>query len=266
MQRKRAFTLVEMLVVIVIVAILMSALISRLTSYLAKSRDMKRQADLRNIATAIEAYKADHGRVMPTRTMTDYEKTLTYDYRYDHHLFAGHASALYEALKNYINEIPRDPNGKSMIKIHYKVMQYDKWTPSDTIEQLFGKDLKGWSMYKPWEYYYHILLNRPLSTKSSTDMSNVGVLIAKVEIPKIANYVAIREVYDTKGWFRPFGISWITQNGKNFITPTIEIKDIALCSSVEKVKELDSATYHIIDGQLCKYTSEDQLYYILKIE
>ena len=58
----RAFTLVEMLIIVIIICLLRAAILPKLTGYMARTSDLQRHMDLRNIATAIELYKSNKGK------------------------------------------------------------------------------------------------------------------------------------------------------------------------------------------------------------
>ncbi len=61
-ERSAGFTLIEILVVIAILAILLSVIYAALSTASAKSRDTERQADLREVQSALELYKLRYGR------------------------------------------------------------------------------------------------------------------------------------------------------------------------------------------------------------
>jgi len=58
---KKAFTLVEMLIVVIIIGILMGALLPRLKGAQERARDTSRKANLSQISTALEMYFNDNG-------------------------------------------------------------------------------------------------------------------------------------------------------------------------------------------------------------
>src|SRR5512140_2034796 len=58
---RRAFTLVELLVVIAIIGLLSTVATLSLTSTRSRARDIKRQADIRQIIEAMQMYYQDNG-------------------------------------------------------------------------------------------------------------------------------------------------------------------------------------------------------------
>ncbi len=57
----KGFTLIELLVVVSIIGLLSSVVLSSLETARAKARDVRRLADLREVRTALEAYRTENG-------------------------------------------------------------------------------------------------------------------------------------------------------------------------------------------------------------
>lgn len=92
---KRGFTLIELLVVIAIIGLLASIVMVSLSSAKAKSRDSKRQADLKSIQLALALYYNDNGF-------------------YPKNIYATSGTAPSNGLApTYLPSVPRDPNAGS---------------------------------------------------------------------------------------------------------------------------------------------------------
>ena len=97
-KKERGFTLIELLVVIAIIGLLASVVLASLNSARVKSRDARRLADLKQLATALELYYNDSAAypVLTTQNTT----------------VAGFGTALAGLTTGgYIAAIPNDPSG-----------------------------------------------------------------------------------------------------------------------------------------------------------
>ncbi|MFC1599445.1 type II secretion system protein [Patescibacteria group bacterium] len=63
--KRKAFTLIELLIVIAIIGVLAAALYPTIRDALARGRDAAREGDINNIVTAAETYSSDYGQYPP---------------------------------------------------------------------------------------------------------------------------------------------------------------------------------------------------------
>ena len=64
--RNRAFTLVELMVVVLIIAILAAMIVPKLVSRTSDAKISKAQADIRTLSSQIDAFRIDVGRYPTT--------------------------------------------------------------------------------------------------------------------------------------------------------------------------------------------------------
>jgi type II secretion system protein G len=93
MRNTRGFTLIELLVVIAIIGLLASIIMVSLSGAKSKSRDARRQADIKSIQLALSLYYNDNGF-------------------YPRNIYSTSGTAPANGLApTYLPTVPRDPNG-----------------------------------------------------------------------------------------------------------------------------------------------------------
>jgi len=105
----KAFTLIELLIVIVIIGILAVALIPRLTGLQARARDTVRMADLKQIQTALEFYASENNGQYPTTSNQRFSVCIWFNpggIPRDITWLSGYIPWL---APEYINSLPVDP-------------------------------------------------------------------------------------------------------------------------------------------------------------
>lgn len=238
MKKTKAFTLVELLVVIIIIWILAATIFPKLTGYLSRTRDLKRQADLRNIAAAIELYQNNY---------SGFPK-ICKDFKGCFCSFGG-ANLIQDSLSPYLSNIPSDPQKPDMKKVFIK-------NHRNHIERYIKK---GQYLYQLGAY----------SKKSKDNFyPDLALLVAKMETPDMANYI----IWGESTWIEA-GIPWYwrpacnTYNSYGFDGFHIfhNKNQLLTCDTIIK-SETPSITRDEHWKIICKYSDPDQLYYLIKIE
>ncbi len=133
------FTLIELLIVIVIIGVLATILLANFIDVRQRSRDAQRKADLRQLQSAVELYKADQGTYPSSplySTNCPSPPPLTYTQ-------AGNP------IVTYMGKIPCDPSGTSYWNIgnYYYSLNGTTYTLGACIENANDADSQVTSTY-----------------------------------------------------------------------------------------------------------------------
>ena len=167
----KAFTLVEMLIVIVIIGILIASLMPRMQTAQGRARDVARKNDLSQIQTAIITSQSDRG-AWPG--MNKNNGTSTSDDAKEGMAISGVAQQLLDA---GMSEIPSDPNGSND--------NYWLWTKFASTQA---------STPNVWQYIY-------LVAKRNWVDNAWFVLMAKTEVEWSSNWVTCLGSSWTGNWY-----------------------------------------------------------------
>jgi len=164
--RLRAFTLIELLIVITIIGILAVALIPRIAGGPARARDAQRKTDLNQLAEALEFYANDNGGSYPSLSGGTFVCTN-----------------FVTAFSTYMTTVPSDPSGVGVssgaknCKTNYTYMPLSANGSSTPNGYLLLAKLENENISDDTAYVWSSTFQGSLS-KTSNASTNLSVLTA----------------------------------------------------------------------------------------
>ena len=191
--------------------------------------------DLRNIATAIELYKSNKGK-LPEIYDENNQVSSSFGWRATSLLW----------IKEYIKSIPKDPSNLFVWEMMHPYHRGNRLSNGDYL-YLSTRDMGG-------------LLE-----------ANGALLFAKVETPEYANYIKVHsnkvvgpDITSLGGVF--YGGNYNPKTwGYPLVPPHVPSKSLLFCTKISK-SDKPSMTKNEDGSVDCTYSDTNQLYYIVKVD
>ncbi len=170
MKKIKAFTLVELVIIVVVIWMLAAAVAPKLTQWQLRARHTKRNTDLRQIAWWVIVYQGDNGWIVPKESMLTIDSMIT---GLDDYL-----------VPKYISTMPVD---SLYVPSSYLIWIYDyiQWRmPAGEQPAWFGQT--PWvsrQVKAPWSFGYI-----PLS-QNGTPNTSFALISAFIDEPVYANWI-----------------------------------------------------------------------------
>jgi competence protein ComGC len=218
MKKKKAFTLVEVVIVVVVIWLLVSAIAPKLLQWQMRARHTKRHADLRQIAWWVITYQEDNGWIVPSSSMLSVDAMITWLDKY--------------LVPRYMTLMPLD---SLYVPSSYLIWIYDyilQWLPAG--EQPAGFWQTPWvsrQVKAPWSFGYI-----PLSLNGKPNTS-FALIAAFIEEPEYANWIIYPNGGSARNILVYYGAGTYTQISSwawltlTTLTDAVEMKT-ALCKRI----------------------------------
>ena len=227
----KAFTLVEMLIVIVIIGILIASLMPRMQTAQGRARDVARKNDLSQIQTAIITSQSDRGAWPYMKWNTAESDANAIDVTKNANSGIPVSKIKTQLINAWMSEVPSDPNGSND--------NFWLWTAAKN---------KAAQDDNKWQYIYMVWKRNGVSNAWF-------VLMAKTEVEWSSNWVVCSKTTVNDADKK-------LEKNKWYIAYDDDLAGLNLCTKVSKVWT-DGCTACTSNTANCCYEETWELRYIL---